>query len=98
MLLLTMLLKLVKNVSENLLEFLDFYVDTIQRLSSKEKWDDKKIIQKSSYNFPVVLLFFGQNIGKLKTCFNLMANEKDEKIKLLLASSLGEIINIKFAL
>ena len=84
-----------KNDSENFVELLDFYVDTIQRLSSKGKRDDKIIIQKCAYNFPAVLLFFGQKYwGKLKTCFNLMANEKDEKIKLPLASSLGEISNI----
>ena len=84
-----------KKDSESFVELLDFYVDTIQRLSSKGKRDDKIIIQKCAYNFPAVLVFFGKNYwGKLKTCFNLMANEKDEKIKLPLASSLGEISSI----
>ena len=84
-----------KKDSESFVELLDFYVDTIQRLSSKGKKDDKIIIQKCAYNFPAVLLFFGQKYWpKLKTCFNLMANEKDEKIKLPLASSLGEISTI----
>ena len=84
-----------KKDSESFVELLDFYVETIQRLSSKGKKDDKIIIQKCAYNFPAVLLFFGKKYwDKLKTCFSLMANEKDEKIKLPLASSLGEISNI----
>ncbi len=84
-----------KNDSENFVELLDFYVDTIQKLSSKGKKEEKAIIQKCAYNFPAVLLFFGKNSWeKLKPCFTLMANEKDEKIKLPLASSLGEISNI----
>ena len=84
-----------KNDSENFVELLDFYVDTIQKLSSKGKREEKTIIQKCAYNFPAVLLFFGKNSWeKLKPCFTLMANEKDERIKLPLASSLGEISNI----
>ena len=84
-----------KDDAENFIELLDFYVDTIQKLVSKGKRDDKIIIQKCAYNFPAVLLFFGSNSWeKLKPCFTLMANEKDEKIKLPLASSLGEISNL----
>ena len=85
-----------KKDSENFIELLDFYVETIQRLSSsKGKKEDRQIIQKCAYNFPAVLLFFGKNYWpKLKPVFTLMANEKDEKIKLPLASSLGEISNI----
>ena len=84
-----------KDDAENFVELLDFYVDTIQKLVSKGKRDDKIIIQKCAYNFPAVLLFFGKNSWeKLKPCFTLMANEKDEKIKLPLASSLGEISNL----
>jgi len=84
-----------KEDAENFTELLDFYVDTIQKLVSKGKRDDKIIIQKCAYNFPAVLLFFGKNSWeKLKPCFTLMANEKDEKIKLPLASSLGEISNL----
>ena len=76
---------------ENLTELLDFYVNYIMEL----KKDSKSIIQKCAYNFPAVLLFFGKNSWeKLKPCFTLMANEKDEKIKLPLASSLGEISNL----
>ena len=84
-----------KNDAENFVELLDFYVDTIQKLSTKGKREERNIIQKCAYNFPAVLLFFGKNAWpKLKACFTLMANEKDEKIKLPLASSLGEISNI----
>ena len=84
-----------KNDAENFVELLDFYVDTIQKLSVKGKREERNIIQKCAYNFPAVLLFFGKNAWpKLKPCFTLMANEKDEKIKLPLASSLGEISNI----
>ena len=84
-----------KNDAGNFTELLDFYVDTIQKLTTKGKKDDKTIIQKCAYNFPAVLLFFGKDSWeKLKPCFTLMANDKDEKIKLPLASSLGEISNI----
>ena len=84
-----------KNDAENFVELLDFYVDTIQKLTVKGKREERTIIQKCAYNFPAVLLFFGKNSwSKLKPCFTLMANEKDEKIKLPLASSLGEISNI----
>ena len=84
-----------KNDAGNFTELLDFYVDTIQKLTTKGKKDDKTIIQKCAYNFPAVLLFFGKDSWeKLKPCFTLMANDKDERIKLPLASSLGEISNI----
>ena len=84
-----------KKDAENFVELLDFYVETIQRISNKGKKEEKTIVQKCAYNFPAVLLFFGKNAWeKLKPCFNLMANEKDEKIKLPLASALGEISNI----
>ena len=84
-----------KNDVNNFMELLDFYVETIQRLSVKGKRDDKIILQKCAYNFPAVLYFFGKDSwDKLKQCFTLMANEKDEKIKIPLASSLGEISNI----
>ena len=84
-----------KKDAENFVELLDFYVDTIQKMASKGKKEDKNIIQKCAYNFPAVLLFFGKNSWeKLKQCFTIMANEKDEKIKLPLASALGEISSI----
>ena len=50
-----------KEDADNFIELLDFYVDTIQKLVSKGKRDDKIIIQKCAYNFPAVLLFFGKN-------------------------------------
>jgi len=63
-----------KEDADNFTELLDFYVDTIQKLVSKGKRDDKIIIQKCAYNFPAVLLFFGKNSWeKLKPCFTLMA-------------------------
>ena len=84
-----------KNDANNFVELLDFYVDTIQKITTKNKRDEKNIIQKCAFNFPAVLLFFGKNAwSQLKPCFTLMANEKDDKIKIPLASSLGEISNI----
>jgi hypothetical protein len=79
------------NETENFSELLDFYVDTILELGSQKK-ENKTIIQKCAYNFPAVLQFFGaQACQKLKPCFVKMANEKDEKIKMPLASAMGEI-------
>ena len=79
------------NETESFAELLDFYVDTILEISTTKK-ENKAIIQKCSYNFPAVLQFFGvQSWQKLKPCFVKMANEKDEKIKLPLAASMGEI-------
>ena len=78
------------NSNENFNELLDFYVDTISELGSKR--ESKSILQKCAYNFPAVLQFFGAEAWpKLKPCFAKMANERDEKIKLPLASSIGEI-------
>ena len=77
--------------TESFNELLDFYVDTILELGSQKK-ENKTIIQKCAYNFPAVLQFFGaQAWPKLKPCFVKMANEKDEKIKMPLAASMGEI-------
>ena len=77
--------------TESFIELLDFYVDTILELGSQKK-ENKTIIQKCAYNFPAVLQFFGsQSWQKLKPCFVKMANEKDEKIKMPLAASMGEI-------
>ena len=79
------------NETESFAELLDFYVDTILEISTTKK-ENKAIIQKCSYNFPAVLQFFGvQSWQKLKPCFVKMANEKDEKIKMPLAASMGEI-------
>ena len=83
-----------KNDNEIFSELLEIYVNTITDLSSAKK-ENKLIIQKCAYNFPAVLQFFGaQAWPKLKPCFTKMANEKDEKIKIPLASSLGEISKI----
>jgi serine/threonine-protein phosphatase 4 regulatory subunit 1 len=77
--------------TQNFTELLDFYVETIVDLGSSKK-ENKSIIQKCAYNFPAVLQFFGAEAWpKLKPCFVKMASEKDEKIKMPLAASLGEI-------
>ena len=77
--------------AENFTELLDFYVNTITELNTSKK-DNRTIIQKCAYNFPAILQFFGaKSWPKLKQCFQKMANEKDEKIKIPLASALGEI-------
>ena len=77
--------------TESFNELLDFYADTILELGSQKK-ETKTIIQKCAYNFPAVLQFFGaQAWDKLKPCFIKLANEKDEKIKMPLAASMGEI-------
>ena len=76
---------------DNSIELLDFYVDTIVQLNSQKK-ENKAILQKCAYNFPAVLQFFGiQSWEKLKPYFVKIANEKDEKIKMPLAASMGEI-------
>ena len=80
-----------QDTTQNFTELLDFYVDTIVDLGSQKK-ENKAILQKCAYNFPAVLQFFGaQSWTKLKPCFIKMANEKDEKIKMPLAASMGEI-------
>ena len=83
-----------KNEAKNFTELLDFYVNTIKSLSQKGK-KDILFIEKCAYNFPAVLYFFGKSSWeKLKECYISLANEKDERIKIPLASCLGEISNI----
>ena len=83
-----------QNKEEDYSELLNFYVNSINELNSSKK-EIKLIIQKCAYNFPAVLQFFGaKSWEKLKPCFSKLANEKDEKIKLPIAASLGEIANI----
>ena len=80
-----------KNENENFTELLNFYIDTITNLGTEKK-ENKAIIQKCAYNFPAILQFYGASIWpQLKPCFDKMANEKDEKIKIPLASAMGEI-------
>ena len=85
-------ISLINQISpDNFIELLDFYVDTIVQLNSQKK-ENKAILQKCAYNFPAFLQFFGvQSWEKLKPCFVKIANEKDEKIKMPLAASMGEI-------
>ena len=83
-----------KSSLDNFSELLEFYTSTISDLSTSKK-ENKTIIQKCAYNFPAVLQFFGAEAWpKLKPCFQKMANEKDEKIKMPLGAAMGEISNI----
>ena len=83
-----------KSSLTNFSELLEFYTSTISDLSTSKK-ENKTIIQKCAYNFPAVLQFFGAEAWpKLKPCFQKMANEKDEKIKMPLGAAMGEISNI----
>ena len=73
-------------------ELLDFYVNTINEFVNSNKKDDIYIIEKCAFNFPAVLVTFGKEYwDKLKICYTKMSDLKDEKIKMPLASSLGEI-------
>ena len=84
-----------KKESNNFIELLEFYTKTVQKFSEKNKKDYKYVLQKCSFNFPAVVDFFGKdNWPKLKQSFILMANDKDEKIKLPLAASIGDIAEI----
>ena len=84
-----------KNDIKNYSKLLDFYINTIEECSKSSKKDDVTIIQKCAYNFPAVLVMYGvENWEKLKPCFVKMAEQKEEKIKLPLAASLGELSKI----
>ena len=84
-----------KNDIKQYEELLDFYVNTIQEFANSNKKDDITILQKCAFNFPAVLMTYGvESWEKLKLCFSKMAEQKDENIKLPLASSLGEIAKI----
>ena len=73
-------------------ELLNFYVNTINEFVNSNKKDDIYIIEKCAFNFPAVLVTFGKEYwDKLKICYTKMSDLKDEKIKMPLASSLGEI-------
>ena len=84
-----------KNDIKKYEELLDFYVNTINEFSNSNKKDDISILQKCAFNFPAVLMTYGvESWEKLKLCFSKMAEQKDENIRLPLASSLGEIAKI----
>ena len=84
-----------KNDIKKYEELLDFYVNTINEFSNSNKKDDITILQKCAFNFPAVLMTYGvESWEKLKLCFSKMAEQKDENIRLPLASSLGEIAKI----
>ena len=84
-----------KKESSNFSELLDFYIKTVQKFSEKTKKEYKNVLQKCSFNFPAMLDFFGkESWSQLKPCFITMANDKEEKVKLPLASAIGDIANI----
>ena len=84
-----------KKESKNFSELLDFYIKTVQKFSEKSKKEYKNVLQKCSFNFPAMLDFFGKETwSQLKPCFITMANDKEEKVKLPLASAIGDIANI----
>ena len=84
-----------KNESNNFIEILDFYIKTVQKYSEKNKKEYKLILSKCAFNFPALLDFFGKDSWtELKSSFNIMAKNKDDKIKLPLAASIGDISNI----
>lgn len=84
-----------KNDIKNYTQLLDFYINTIEECTKNNKKDDLTIIKKCAYNFPAVLVMYGpENWDKLKPCFVKMAEQKEERIKLPLAASLGELSKI----
>ena len=86
-----------KKESNNFTDLLDFYIKTVQKFSEKNKREYKLILSKCAFNFPAILDFFGKDSwSKLKPSFIIMANdkEKDERIKLPLASAIGDIADI----
>ena len=84
-----------KDDIKNYTQLLDFYINTIEECTKNNKKDDLTIIKKCAYNFPAVLVMYGpENWDKLKPCFVKMAEQKEERIKLPLAASLGELSKI----
>ena len=84
-----------KKERQNFLELLDFYSNTVSKFTEKNRREYKSVLQKCAYNFPAVVDFFGkENWSKLKQSFILMANDKEEKIKIPLAASIGDIAEI----
>ena len=84
-----------KDVIKKNNDLLDFYINTINEFSNSNKKDDNIILQKCAFNFPAVLISYGVEFwDKLKLSFIKLSEQKDENIKLPLASSLGEISKI----
>ncbi len=84
-----------KDVIKKNNDLLDFYINTINDFSNTNKKDDNIILQKCAFNFPAVLVSYGvESWDKLKLSFTKLCEQKDENIKLPLASSLGEISKI----
>lgn len=84
-----------KNKSNDFPELIEFYDKTVKKFSEKNKREYKIVLQKCSYNFPAIIDFYGKDSwDKLKPSFILMANDKDERVKIPLAAFIGDIANI----
>ena len=86
-----------KEDKDNYKELLNFYVSTINESSEKpgKKDDTTSILEKCAFNFPAILQFYGkESWDTLKVVYKKMAQEKEEKIRLTLAASMGEVSKI----
>ena len=86
-----------KEDKDNYKELLNFYVTTIKESSEKpgKKDDTMSILEKCAFNFPAILQFYGkESWDTLKVVYRKMAEEKEEKIRLTLAASIGEVSKI----
>ena len=86
-----------KEDKDNYKELLNFYVSTIKESSEKpgKKDDTMSILEKCAFNFPAILQFYGkESWDTLKVVYRKMAEEKEEKIRLTLAASIGEVSKI----
>lgn len=86
-----------KEDKDNYKTLLDFYVTTINDSSEKpgKKDETTSILEKCAFNFPAILQFYGKESWEtLKKVYKKMAEEKEEKIRLTLAASLGEVAKI----
>ena len=86
-----------KEDKDNYKELLNFYVSTINESSEKpgKKDDTTSILEKCAFNFPAILQFYGkESWDTLKVVYKKMAQETEEKIRLTLAASMGEVSKI----
>ena len=86
-----------KEDKDNYKELLNFYVSTINESSEKpgKKDDTTSILEKCAVNFTAILQLYGKEAwDTLKVVYKKMAQEKEEKIRLTLAASMGEVSKI----
>lgn len=86
-----------KDDMKNYYTLLEFYINIVNDFTgqSQKKEDSISIIGKCAFNFPAILQFYGkESWEKLKPVYKKMSEEKDDKIKTSLASSLGEVSKI----